>query len=392
MIKRILTLGIILAILAAMVPAAVLADGSTGVTGTMDAGALDHFALSNPGPQTVGNAFDISIIAQDVDNNTVTGYAGQVNLTETGGGVGGSITPALSDTFSSGVLSDYSVTLTKPGTNVTITVTDHGGTKTGISATFTVNIGAVSASQSTVVASPTTVPDDNSTTSTITVTLNDAGGNPVSGKTVSLQGTGTSSISAPSGPSTSGGIVTFTVKDSTAETVTYTATGDSVGITETASVNFVVPTITLTAPSTLSLTLVNAPTEDTEIVGTATAGGVAVTNLGNFKYTTTVTGSVMYLTQGSEHLANPLMIATGDINNQLGNVSSAAGVTGTPKAYSPTDEGCFTVLTGSAQTIGANVNGASTLNLYVFQKINNGEAHKVGTYTLTLTYSVSSPF
>ena len=188
MIKKILTLGIILAILAAMVPAAVLADGSTGVTGTMDAGALDHFALSNPGPQTVGNAFDISIIAQDVDNNTVTGYAGQVNLTETGGGVGGSITPALSDTFSSGVLSDYSVTLTKPGTNVTITVTDHGGTKTGISATFTVNIGAVSASQSTVVASPTTVPDDNSTTSTITVTLNDAGGNPVSGKTASLPG------------------------------------------------------------------------------------------------------------------------------------------------------------------------------------------------------------
>ena len=57
----------------------------------------------------------------------------------------------------------------------------------------------------------------------MTVTLKDQYGNPVSGKTVTLgQGAGASTISAASGPSSATGVVTFTVKDSTAQTVTYT--------------------------------------------------------------------------------------------------------------------------------------------------------------------------
>ena len=51
---------------------------------------------------------------------------------------------------------------------------------------MTFTAGAVSTSQSTVVASPTSVTADGSTPSTITVTLNDANNNPVSGKTVTL--------------------------------------------------------------------------------------------------------------------------------------------------------------------------------------------------------------
>src|SRR5205823_1565997 len=83
-------------------------------------------------------------------------------------------------------------------------------------------------------ASPTSVVADGTTTSTITVTLTDANNHPVSGKAVTLaQGPGSSTISAASGASNASGVVTFTVKDTKAEAVTYTArdTTDSVTIT-----------------------------------------------------------------------------------------------------------------------------------------------------------------
>jgi outer membrane protein assembly factor BamB len=104
---------------------------------------------------------------------------------------------------------------------------------------------SVSPDLSTVTASPASVPADGSTTSTITVSLKDTNGNPVSGKTVtlaqSLSGGGTSHSTISGGGSTgSDGIVTFTVRDSTVENVTYTATDatDSVALDRTATVAF----------------------------------------------------------------------------------------------------------------------------------------------------------
>jgi hypothetical protein len=103
--------------------------------------------------------------------------------------------------------------------------------------------GPVAAAQSTVSASPSTVTADGNTISTITVTLTDAYGNPVSGKTVTLaqtSGAGTPTISAVSGVSTTLGVVTFTVKSLTPATDGFTATdtSDSLVITQTASVTF----------------------------------------------------------------------------------------------------------------------------------------------------------
>jgi Invasin, domain 3/Bacterial Ig-like domain (group 1) len=109
-------------------------------------------------------------------------------------------------------------------------------------ATVTFAAGAVSAARSTVAASPATVVADGTTTSTITVTLRDANDNPVSGKTVSLaQGGGSSTISAAGGASSASGVVTFTVKNTVAQAVTYTATDttDSVVIAQTATVTFI---------------------------------------------------------------------------------------------------------------------------------------------------------
>jgi hypothetical protein len=111
------------------------------------------------------------------------------------------------------------------------------GTFYALSAQMTVP----SAATSTVVASPTSVAADGTTTSTITVTLKDAAGAAVAGKAVTLaQGTGSSVISAASGVSSAGGVVTFTVTNTTVQSVTYTATDttDGVTITQTAAVSF----------------------------------------------------------------------------------------------------------------------------------------------------------
>jgi predicted outer membrane repeat protein len=105
-------------------------------------------------------------------------------------------------------------------------------------------VPVTSASISTVVASPSSVTADGSATSTITVTLLDASSNPVSGKTVTLaksSGPGSPTISAASGPSNGSGVVTFTVKSTTAGADAFQATDttDTVVITQTASVTFI---------------------------------------------------------------------------------------------------------------------------------------------------------
>lgn len=103
--------------------------------------------------------------------------------------------------------------------------------------------GAVSASVSTVSASPTSVPADGTTTSTVTVTLKDASSNPVSGKTVTLSSSRVANdvISAASGSSNASGVVTFTVKSSAIGISTYTATDTTdanLVISQTTSVHF----------------------------------------------------------------------------------------------------------------------------------------------------------
>lgn len=108
------------------------------------------------------------------------------------------------------------------------------------------HIAGVSPSLSTVVSSPGSVAADGVAISTITVTLLDSMGSPVSGKTVTLAktgGAGSPTFSPASGPSSVGGIVTFTVKSTTVATDTFTATDatDSIVITQTASITFTTP-------------------------------------------------------------------------------------------------------------------------------------------------------
>ena len=127
------------------------ANSKVGTSGsvTINAGALDHFKVEangggNIATQTAGTPFSIQVTAQDASNNTVTSFSGAgntVNITSNRTCSSGCTTTG---TFTNGVLTGYSVTLSQAGTGSTITATrTSGGAQFGTSNTFTVNAGVL---------------------------------------------------------------------------------------------------------------------------------------------------------------------------------------------------------------------------------------------------------
>ena len=94
----------------------------------------------------------------------------------------------------------------------------------------------VSASQSEVTASPSTILNDGSTTSTVTVTLRNASGVPLSGKTVTLSSTGSNNTIVQPGTTNGAGVATGTIATTTAESKTVTAVSEGITVTDTATV------------------------------------------------------------------------------------------------------------------------------------------------------------
>jgi hypothetical protein len=97
-------------------------------------GALHHFAIGAIGSQTYATAFPLTVTARDANSNTVTSFAGTVDLSTTAG----SISPTISSAFASGVCTQ-SVMVFQVGAGKTITATRTAGSETGTSAAFTVN-------------------------------------------------------------------------------------------------------------------------------------------------------------------------------------------------------------------------------------------------------------
>jgi photosystem II stability/assembly factor-like uncharacterized protein len=145
-------------------------------------------------------------------------------------------------------------TVGQGGNGAVILATTDGGT------TWTQQpvqlVGPVSASVSTVAASPTSVPAAVTAQSTITVTLRDANGNFVPGKTVALAQNHHAIISGSPATTNGDGQASFTARDATAEGVTFSATDttDSVPLDQTATVTFT----PLVAVSTQQYSLTNS--------------------------------------------------------------------------------------------------------------------------------------
>lgn len=211
-------------------------------------GVLGIFASENISNESLSTivASPTIVTADGVDFSTITvtlktnlGVPIPSHTVSLGQGPGSSIiTPASAVTNSSGV-AQFTVTSTV-AENVTYTATDLtiGYVIPQIASVSFINAESF---YSSVVAFPTSVLNDGISSSTITVALLDGNLNPIVGNNVSLsQGSGSSIISPPSGPSDVSGLVTFTVTNTTAESVTYTATDTTSGvmILQVANVNF----------------------------------------------------------------------------------------------------------------------------------------------------------
>jgi adhesin/invasin len=206
-------------------------------------------------------------IARDACGNFVTNIAADVGgwtlLAKTGGVVNGDLA-AAADRKSATFTGHLTGTATIDAASGSLSRTDSG--------TQTVVPGAVSASSSTVSASPNNnVTADGNAASTITVTVKDANNNPIPGQTVVLSVTGTgNSVSTP--PVTdANGQTTATLASTTAETKTVHANVGATSITQQPTVTFV-PGPVSAANSTVTANPTNNLTADGTASSTITVG------------------------------------------------------------------------------------------------------------------------
>ncbi|MFZ5516291.1 MAG: hypothetical protein ACOY90_06610 [Candidatus Zhuqueibacterota bacterium] len=102
---------------------------------TMNPGSLDHFIFQNiTSPQRAGQSFEITVIAKDSMENTVTNFAYTANLSDNTG----TISPTTTTNFTNGAWSDF-VRITKKQNDVFITASRLN--ETGTSNLFNVNAG-----------------------------------------------------------------------------------------------------------------------------------------------------------------------------------------------------------------------------------------------------------
>ena len=215
----------------------------SGFTGPVRLAITQVNGGANP---TAGTPFSVVVQAQNgsgvakpVSANTAVTLSVKTGTGTLGGTVSGTILAGQSQ----GTIIGVTYSKAQSGVVLEATRTSGDSLTSGDSTAFTVNVGAVSATASTLTASLGGVPANGATPITITVTLWDAYGNPVSGKTVTLASSrgGADTILPASGISDANGVVTFTVTSTTAGTATLSATDvtdSNLHITQTATVVF----------------------------------------------------------------------------------------------------------------------------------------------------------
>ncbi len=303
------------------------------------------------------NTAQITVTLKDTTNHPVTGGK-SVTLSQGSGhstievnGTAGSTATTDGNGQAVFVVSDTTAE------TVTYTLTDTTDTVTVAQTAQIVFVAPLgSASNSSISALNTSVPQSGSTT--VTVTLRDQGASPqpISGKVIALtQGSGSSSITpASTGSATTNaqGQATFTVSDTTAETVTYSATDTTDGVAlagQSVSVTFGTLTVSA-AQSKVSTT--------TPIVATA-ASGVTQTN-----------GTV--------------------IVTLLDGTSPVAGKTVKLSASSPT-----ATITPSSQTTGVAGEAAfsvsdTTAEIVTFSAVDSSDSNLAITATAQVTFELPS--
>jgi hypothetical protein len=273
-------------------------DGSPLTQASTDPGKSTVVAAPNNAVADGVDASKVTVTLKDTNGNPVSSGK-QISVSQGSGHsviTVGSVATTTATTDANGMAS-FNVTDAMPEV-VTYTVTDTSDSNLAITATPSVTFSApvVTSANSTVAAVANGPPSVITTPWTITVTLRDqaASPQPLIGKTVALSPSSGSSTTTAVSPTTNAqGQATFTVSDTAAETVTYTATSGSV-TAGTVAVTF--GTLAVSAS-------VSTVTPQTQVVlvtagGTVRGGTIVVTLLGG-DGTSAVAGKTVTMTTPS---------------------------------------------------------------------------------------------
>ncbi|HMH82124.1 MAG TPA: Ig-like domain-containing protein, partial [Gemmatimonadales bacterium] len=292
------------------------------------------------------SAATITVTVRDDFDNPVSGAS--VTLSATG--ASNALTQPVGTTNASGQITG-TLSSTAAGTK-TVTATVNGTFVVTETAAVTVTAGAVSASQSTVAAAPTSIAAG-SATSTITVTAKDAHGNPIEGATVVLAATPTTgnALTQPVGTTNASGVATGTLASTAAGDKTVSATiNNSVAVAQTVTV-----TVTPGGVSASQSTVVAAPTSIAAGSGSSTITVTARDASGNPIQGVTVTlaaspaaGSTLTQAPGTTNASG---VATGTLSSTAAGLKTVSATIG-PVAITQT--ATVTVTAGAAAVIAGN--------------------------------------
>ena len=233
----------------------------------------------------------------------------------------------------------------------------------------TVTAGGISADQSTLAASPSTIVAG-SDTSTIAVTVNDGNGNPISGATVVLAATGSgNTLVQPASVTNASGIATGSLTSTVVEAKTVSATANGIALTQTASV-----TVTAGSVSADQSTLGVSPSSIQASNGSSTITVTAQDASGNPISGATV---VLAATGSGNTLAQPASV-TNASGVATGTLSSSVAET---KTVSATINGTSVTQTGTVTVTPAIVSASTSTVAAVPESVTAGS----GSATITVT-------
>ena len=178
-------------------------SGQNGTSGFFNvvAGAVDHFVASAVGDQNAGTPFLFTVTAQDAHNNTATGFAGTVNLTD----LTGTLSPSVSGAFSNGVWTgNLIITQTRTANSISV---DDGSGHVGSSNAFNVVTSAVDYFEISAIPSTQTA----GTGFSVTIRAMDANANVVTGENGTVNLSDESGSVSPSQITFASGVWTGTV-------------------------------------------------------------------------------------------------------------------------------------------------------------------------------------
>ena len=330
-----------------------------------------------PTNEQAGATITPPVTVRAVDNGgaTITSFTGNVTLAIATNPGGGTLSGTTTVAAVAGVATFSNLRIQQAGAGYTLAATAAGLTG-ATSSPFSITPGPASAATSTITASPTSVPADGSSTSTITVELRDAFGNrrTSGGDVVTLtttagslgpvsdigDGTYTAELTAPSAPTTatvSGRVGATTISDTAQVTFTFvppTTFRLEFGQqpTNTQAGRPITPAVTVRAVD-------NTGALQTSFSGTVTIAIGANPAGGTLSGVTSVTA-----VGGIATFSNLLIDRAGNGYRLSAGASGFTGVTSTPFAVTPAGaSGATTTIT--AQPTALPADGASTSTIVV---------------------------